>query len=172
MNVKSSVILIGMPGAGKSTVGVLLAKYMAKAFVDTDILIQEALGETLQSYLDREGYLALREKEEEILAKACFDHHVIATGGSAVYSETGMSALTQVGVVVYLSISHSTVKQRVSNQSTRGIASQPGSSLDDIYQERLSLYNKYAQITVVADGLTPDLVAQEVMEKIKSIRAE
>lgn len=166
---KSSVILIGMPGAGKSTVGVLLAKYLAKAFVDTDILIQEALGETLQSYLDREGYIALRQREEEMLVKACFDHHVIATGGSAVYSEAGMSALTQVGVVVYLSISLDTVKQRVCNQATRGIASRAGSTLEDIYQERQSLYEKYAQVTVVADGLTPELVAQEIMVKVQSI---
>lgn len=151
---RSNVVLIGMPGAGKSTAGVLLAKNLAKAFVDTDIVLQEHLGTTLQDFLDSEGYLALREQEEVVLLKHRFEDSIIATGGSVVYGDKGMQALKDHGVIVYLSITYETLLKRVHNQGERGIACPPGTSLKDVYLERENLYKKYADIVVELDNLT------------------
>lgn len=160
---KNSIVLIGMPGAGKSTVGVLLAKQMAKSFVDTDILIQERLGESLQSYLDKNGYLALRRIEEEVLLDSEFCHHIISTGGSAVYSGSGMQSLQNIGVIVYLDISLATMQSRVVNKDSRGIACKPGVTLEEVFGERLPLYENYAEITVNCGNLSPEEIVLAII---------
>ncbi len=160
-----SIILIGMPGAGKSTIGVLLAKEMAKAFVDTDILLQEQLGSSLQAFLDAYGYLALRKREEQILLNNNFDHHIVATGGSVVYSDLGMKALAKHGLILYLKISEETLLKRVDNHDTRGIASAPSTTLRQVYQERLPLYKYYAQWVVECDEKTPAAIVKEIFVK-------
>lgn len=150
----NNIVLIGMPGAGKSTLGVLLAKHLAKSFVDTDILLQEALGETLQSYLDSQGYLKLREQEELMLLSSEFSDAVVATGGSVVYSDAGMQKLKSNAKLVYLSITYQTLLDRVHNQSERGIACPEGTTLQQIFDEREELYRKYADTVVVLDGVS------------------
>ncbi|TVZ41412.1 shikimate kinase [Alteromonadaceae bacterium 2753L.S.0a.02] len=168
MNEKS-VILIGMPGAGKSTTGVLLAKRLAKGFIDTDLLIQQRVDMTLQDYLDRNGYIALRRLEEEVLLSEGLENAIVATGGSVVYSEAAMNRLAGLGPRVWLKIALSSMKERITNQATRGLASQPGATLDTIFAERSSLYERYADITVAADSGSAEKVVQDIVEHLIQI---
>lgn len=158
----NSISLIGMPGAGKSTLGVILAKNLAKDFVDTDVLIQNRIGETLQSFIDTQGYLALREIEEAVLKNLQIDNTVIATGGSAVYSDAGIRQLKKLGKIIYLKLPFERIEKRVNNFSTRGLACPPNQNLSSIYQERSPLYEKAADKIIDAD--TDDI--ELVMERI------
>lgn len=153
---KKNLVLIGMPGAGKSTVGVLLAKHLAFGFLDTDLLIQERFGCPLQQILDRDGCSALLAAEEKTLLSLAVSRKIIATGGSAVYSEKAMAHLQQLGIVAYLSVTLPTIRNRVQNAATRGIVRRAGQDLDAIFFERLSLYQRYAAVTVDAESGTPD----------------
>ncbi len=164
----SCIILIGMPGAGKSTLGVMLAKLLAKDFVDTDVLIQSRSGQTLQNIIDHQGYLTLRILEEQVLLDLQVKNTVIATGGSAVYSHTGMSHLKKMGVVVYLKVSFEKIQQRVTNFSTRGLASAPGQNLEGIFKERTSLYEDAADVIIDANTGSPD----DVLLRLQSAIAE
>ena len=121
----SNIVLIGMPGSGKSTVGVILAKMASLDFVDTDILIQRAAGKSLQEIVDADGYLVLRRIEEEVLLKLDCRDHVIATGGSAVYSPAAISHLKKDGVIVFLDVDIETLQSRIRNYETRGLAKRP-----------------------------------------------
>jgi shikimate kinase len=132
----SNIVLIGMPGSGKSTVGVLLAKQTGKAFVDTDLLIQSRTGGTLQDIVNRDGYLELRRIEEQVLLGLDLSDHVIATGGSAVYSEAAMGHLQAGGTVVFLRVSLATLRQRVGDYETRGLAKRPDQTIEDLFAER------------------------------------
>lgn len=156
------ISLVGMPGAGKSTLGVLLAKEMAKDFVDTDVLIQVRANQSLQAIIDNTGYLALRELEEAALLDLSLDNHVIATGGSAVYSTAGMRHLGKLGPVVYLKVSLDELKRRVKNLPKRGIAARAGQTLDDLYKERCPLYENAADIIVECEGKTPEQLVSEI----------
>lgn len=155
------VSLTGMPGAGKSTVGVLLAKHLGKDFVDTDLLIQHQSGKTLQAIVDSEGYLALLEIEQSILQQLQVDNCVIATGGSVVYSESSMNHLKRLGPVVYLKVPFATVEQRVDDEASRGLARKPGQGLEALYRERTPLYERYADFTVDA-GVPPGEVVRAI----------
>lgn len=145
---KDNIILIGMPGAGKSTVGVQLAKHLAYEFVDTDLLIQTQEGKPLQDILDQQGCKTLRQIEADILCQLALTKTVIATGGSAVYSDNAMNHLKSLGVVVYLQISSDTVLKRINNEGTRGIARTQGQTLLDVFNERVPLYEQYADIVI------------------------
>jgi shikimate kinase len=159
-------VLIGMPGSGKSTVGVILAKKVMKDFVDTDILIQKSQSRPLQEIVDSEGYLALREIEEQVLLTLAVDNHVISTGGSAVYGERAMAHLKSKGVVVFLDVTLETLEARVPDFSTRGLAKRPDQSFAELFVERNALYRKYADLTVKCDGLTPEQVCAAIMAGI------
>ena len=140
-----NVILIGMPGSGKSTLGVLLAKKLAKRFVDTDIEIQQFTGEPLQQTLETQGYKALRDIEAQVLSNLNFENSVVATGGSAVYSKEAMNHLRQQnGWVVFLNVGVEQLEARIKDFSTRGIAGAPGQSIRDLYSERYPLYQEFA----------------------------
>ncbi len=160
----SNIVLIGMPGAGKSTLGVLLAKELAKGFVDTDLLIQEQAGKTLQDILDGQGYMALRKMEETVLCSMQVSNSVIATGGSAVYSENAMSRLKQGGPCFYLRLPLTSVQRRVHNLDSRGIAAADGQSLADVYAERQPLYEHYADLTIECDNKS----IEEVLGELKA----
>ncbi|MGM0449476.1 MAG: shikimate kinase [Pseudomonadota bacterium] len=161
---KTNIALIGMPGSGKSTVGVLLAKASGRDFVDTDLLIQSRAGATLQTIVDENGYEALREVEEQVLLSLALSNHVIATGGSVVYSEAGMAHLRTSSVVVFLDVSLATVRERIGNYSLRGISKRPDQTIEDLYEERLDLYRHYADITVDCDHRSMEAVCQAVIE--------
>ena len=148
MGKKTNVVLIGMPGAGKSTVGVLLARRLGKGFIDTDLLIQAHAGETLQTIVDHQGHTALRELEAQVLSGLRCHDQVIATGGSAVYSAEAMAALASDGVIVHLQVPMAVILERVTDFDTRGIARAANQTLADLYNEREQLYQRYADISV------------------------
>lgn len=156
VNNMKNIVLIGMPGAGKSTVGVLLAKSMLMNFCDTDLVIQNTTGKSLCDIICRYGIESFIELEEDIICKSDFNNSVIATGGSAVYGEKAMKALGEKGKIVYLKVSPRELNRRVNNIHTRGIAMKEGTTLDELYKERAPLYEKYADITVECDGITPE----------------
>ena len=137
-----------MPGAGKSTIGVVLAKTAALEFVDTDLLIQKQTGRKLQEIIDKDGIDAFLKTEGEVIASISVKNSVIATGGSAVFSESAMNNLSRDGVIVYLDVPLDEIKRRIDNITTRGIAMKSGETLETVYNERLPLYKKYADIIV------------------------
>lgn len=142
-----NIILIGMPASGKSTLGVMLAKLLGYDFLDTDLLIQKKAGRHLQDILDSDGIAAFKQLEEEALLSIDCRRTVIATGGSAVYSARGMKHLSSLGKTVYLYIPYSLVKVRLKNLAERGVVMEKGSSLRELFSERESLYERYADIT-------------------------
>ena len=145
---KSNLLLIGMPGCGKSTLGRQVARLLGLQFLDTDELIEQRYGHSLQHLVNRHGYRYLRRIEADVLSSLDLQNHVISTGGSAVYSDAAMRHLTASSRIIYLSISLPTLMQRVDNSASRGLAKLPGVSLQAIYRERLPLYQRYAEITV------------------------
>ena len=159
-----NIVLIGMPGAGKSTVGVVLAKSLGMQFIDTDILIQERTGRMLQQILDEDGPDAFKRIEEETILSLHSRRAVIATGGSVVCSEAAMAHLKSEGVVVYLEIAYEEMEARLKNITTRGILLLPGQSLREMYDERVPLYEKYADITVACSGEDLESVVGNVIE--------
>lgn len=165
----TSIILIGMPGAGKSTLGIMLAKALAKDFVDTDVLIQIQEGRTLQEIVDADGYLKLRAIEEQVLLAAHYPNHVIATGGSAVYSEKAMHHLKHFGPIVFLDVPLSELNARIKDFGSRGLARKPGQSLAELYDERRALYQAHASITINCSGKNPeDILAQIIYEEAEA----
>lgn len=151
-----NIVLIGMPGAGKSTIGVLLAKSMLMDFVDTDLLIQKKCAESLCGIIAAKGIEEFLKIENDVICENNFENCVIATGGSAVYGEEAMAKLRADGVAVYLKLSPEELVRRIDNIHTRGIAMKEGTSIADLYAERAPLYEKYADITVDCEGLTPE----------------
>lgn len=151
-----NIVLIGMPGAGKSTVGVLLAKSMLMDFCDTDLLIQKSTGESLSDTIKKRGIDAFIKLEDEIIYKNDFKNSVIATGGSAVYGERAMNKLKESGRIVYLKVSPEELNRRVNNIHTRGIAMKEGTTLAELYGQRAPLYEKYADVIIECDGRTPE----------------
>ncbi|SET11496.1 shikimate kinase [Marinobacter segnicrescens] len=161
-----NLVFIGMPGSGKSTVGVLVAKRLGMGFVDTDLLIQQESGRTLQEIVDQDGYQALRKIEEQVLLKLTVDNHVISTGGSAVYSDAAMKHLKVNGTVVFLDIPLDVVVERIGDYSLRGISRRPDQSLSELFEERFALYTRYADVTVNGAGLTHDEVCEAVLSAV------
>lgn len=162
----TNIVLIGMPGAGKSTVGVILAKAKRKKFVDTDLLIQEETGRHLQEILDTDGPAAFRKIEEETVLSHSFRNTVIATGGSVVLGERAMEHLRRGGAVVYLEVPFPEIEKRLSNITTRGIVLEKGQSLRTIYDQRVPLYEKYADITVNCSGHDFERVVAKILERV------
>ena len=163
---KSNIILTGMPGSGKSTIGVILAKLTGRDFIDTDILIQTAEGRTLQDIVDKDGHMALRRIEEDILLDITCRRHVIATGGSAVYSRRAMEHLVSDGVIVFLDADIDTLESRVKDFTRRGLAKRPDQSFADLFAERVPLYRKYAEITVTCAGQSHDEVCARIIDRL------
>ena len=144
----SNIILIGMPGSGKSTVGVLLAKALGYLFEDVDLLISRRAGKPLQRILDEDGMAYFLRLEEEVGSTLEADHTVIATGGSMVLSEKAMAHLKTMGEVVFISVPFAEIERRVTNIKTRGIVFHPNETLADVYRERLPLYERFADRTL------------------------
>ena len=145
---KSNIILIGMPGVGKSTVGVVLAKILGYHFVDTDLVIQEKEGRLLKDIIEQEGNESFIKIEEKINTELEAEHSVIAPGGSVVYGDKAMRHFKEIGTVVYLKASYEVINTRLSNLKGRGVVLKEGQTLKNLYDERCVLYEKYADITV------------------------
>lgn len=160
-----NLVLIGMPGCGKSTIGVLLAKSMLCEFVDTDLIIQNKHKKSLCEIISEDGLENFKETENEVLSEINCENCVIATGGSAVYCDEGMKNLKKNGKIVYLKLSPEEIKKRIKNIRTRGIAMKEGTTIEELYLERAPLYEKYADYIVECENLT----AEECVEKIIDI---
>lgn len=160
----SNIILIGMPGAGKSTCGVLAAKLLLKNFFDTDLLIQNLEGKSLQAVIDEKGTEYFQSAEENAILSLDINGTVIATGGSVIYSERAMEHLKSLGKIIYLHLDYETMKRRIRNVSTRGLVLRNGSTLKDMYNERLPLYEKYAEKIIICDGNTVEETAEKIVE--------
>ena len=152
-----------MPGCGKSTCGVLLSKLVCKAFVDTDLIIQQSEGRLLQQIINESGTDYFAETEEKIISSLKLKNSVIATGGSVVCYENAMKNLAENAVIVYLKISYDGMMKRITNLSTRGILLRDGESMRDMFKHRQALYEKYAQITVDCE----EEAVEKNVEKIK-----
>ncbi len=156
-----SIALIGMPGAGKSTIGILLAQQLNMSFIDTDTVIETNQGQPLQQIINEHGYLALRQIEEQILLKIDCYNVVIATGGSAVYSKFSMQRLKSYCHIIYLDVALKELKNRIKNYNDRGITRSPGQSLESLFNERSNLYLKYADYHINCNhNNTDDVLAQ------------
>ena len=159
-----NIILVGMPSSGKSTVGVVLAKTMNKGFVDTDILIQQREGCTLQDIINEKGNDYFHQVEEQVLLDFHGKNYVVATGGSAIYFDRAMDHFKETGKIVYLKVSLDTVLTRLNNIKTRGVTLAKGQTLEDLYNLRIPLYEKHADIVIDADGMTVEEVVESIME--------
>lgn len=164
MKNEKNIVLIGMPGSGKSTVGVILAKTLGMGFVDGDLLICRREDCTLQEILDERGLAAFLQVEEDTMLEANYKGTVIATGGSVPLSEKAMAHLRENGVFVYIDVPLRELKRRIRNISTRGIAFAPGQTLSDIYEQRTPIYRRWADITVHLDP--KNNVTERVVEQI------
>ena len=162
-----NVILIGMPGSGKSTVGVVLAKLLGLHFCDTDLVLQQHCGKKLQEIIRTKGDAAFFRHEEEVLAALDVQNTVIATGGSAVYSDRAMQHLKAGGKYVYLKVAADEIERRLANFSDRGVVIADGMTLADLYAARKPLYEKYADITVSAEGGTVWDTARRIAEALR-----
>ena len=163
---RKNIILIGMPGAGKSTIGVVLAKRLGFRFVDSDLVIQDKYGKLLHELIDEFGVDGFWEIENRVNAELDVQKSVIATGGSAVYGREAMEHFRKTGIVVYLKLPYEELAERLGDLYLRGVTLLPGQTLEDLYKERTPLYEKYAHITINCQGkMIRELVA-EVAEKL------
>lgn len=163
---KNNIILIGMPGAGKSTVGVILAKRLGFHFTDTDLLIQWRERLRLQQIIDSKGLDYFRHVEEQVLCNLQLEYNVIATGGSVIYYQRGLTALGQTGHLIYLEVPLDALSQRIANMGERGLVMSKGQSFEQLYQERTPLYEQHADITINCNNRSAEQVAEMLEETV------
>jgi shikimate kinase len=163
---KSNLILIGMPGAGKSTVGVILAKRLGFNFIDSDLLIQSGEKKRLQQVIDSEGIARFRQIEERVLLELHCSRTVIATGGSAIYSRQGMRALQQTGLLIYQQVNLERLQQRIADMGQRGLVMAAGQNFEQLYRERTPLYEKHSELTIPCSELSAEEVAARIETEV------
>lgn len=161
-----NIILIGMPGAGKSTVGVILAKIKGYEFIDSDLLIQKREQKLLKDIISEQGVEGFIRIENEVNSNIVTDKSVIATGGSVVYGKEAMEHLKNIGKVVYLKLSFDTINSRLSNIKGRGVVLKSGQNLHDLYIERIPLYEKYADLIIESDLLNIEETVSKIAEML------
>ena len=162
-----NMILIGMPGCGKSTVGVVLAKALGMDFIDSDPVIQKKTGVKLSQLIDEHGDEGFRAIENRINAELEADNSIIATGGSVIYGEDAMRHLKEIGTIIYLKLSCEAIEDRLGDLHARGVTIQPGWTLQDLYNERVPMYEKWADITVDCEQLRLREVVGYIRERVE-----
>lgn len=163
---KNNIILIGMPGCGKSTVGVVLAKRLGYNFLDSDLLIQAQTGKLLHEIIEEKGIEGFLDIENRVNSEINVNRTVIATGGSTVYGSEAMEHLSKTGTVIFLSLSLSSLSRRLGDLNKRGVTIKKGQTLKDLYLERLPLYEKYADLTIDCSRKSVRLITEEIMKNI------
>lgn len=163
---KDNIVLIGMPGVGKSTVGVILAKMIGYQFTDADLLIQKQEGKLLHEIIAEKGTDGFIEIEERVNASIEASHTIIATGGSVVYGKKAMEHLSRIGTVVYLKVPYDTLEKRLEDINGRGVVLKEGQTLRTLYDERTPLYEKYADIEISEDGLNVEQTVEKLLERL------
>lgn len=169
MRRNENIVLIGMPGAGKSTVGVVLAKHMGRRFLDSDLVIQEKTGKLLHEIISEKGLEGFLAVENEINSGLEKNGSVIATGGSVIYGQQAMDHLRQTGTVVYLKLSFEEIRSRLGDLKKRGVALKEGQTLRDLYEERIPLYEKYADFILECDRKSIRTIVEELAEALEQI---
>lgn len=167
MNKKNNIVLIGMPGVGKSTVGVILAKVLGFQFLDADLLIQEQEGKLLREIIAEEGTDGFIQVENRVNASIQCSRTIIATGGSVVYGQEAMEHLKEIGTIVYLEVPFSILEKRLSDIKGRGVVLKNGQTLHDLYMERTPLYEKYADVCVSEEGLNVEQTVELLVNKLQ-----
>lgn len=163
---ENNIILIGMPGAGKSTIGAVLARRLGYGFIDSDAVIEERCGKKLHEILSANGETGFLEIENRINAAMNVKNQVIATGGSAVYGKEAMEHFSRIGDIVYLKLSFKEVAARLGDLKQRGVAFKAGQTLEDIYAKREPLYEKYAGVTIDCEGKSIRKIVSEIVKNI------
>ena len=159
-----NIALIGMPTCGKSTIGVVAAKLLGLDFVDTDILIQNRYGAKLSKLIEENGIAGFLKMESSVIEEVDLENTVIATGGSAVYSDAAMKNLKKISKVIYLKVPFNEIEKRMTNLKERGVVIEDGKTLKDLYDERKSLYEKYADLTINEENKTLDETVHEIVK--------
>lgn len=163
----NNIVLIGMPGAGKSTVGVVLAKRLGYHFMDSDLLIQEREGRLLHEIIEQEGDEGFLAIENDVNRSLQLERTVIATGGSAVYGKEAMEHLGKIGTIVYLKISYEELQRRLGNLKDRGVVLREGQDLRGLYDERTPLYERYADMVIDQDGRTIEETSRMITDRFR-----
>lgn len=163
---RSNIVLIGMPGVGKSTVGVILAKMLGYQFIDADLLIQRQEGRLLREIIERDGVDGFIEVENRVNASIEAEHAVIATGGSVVYGADAMRHLKRIGMLLYLYVPYEVLEKRLADIHGRGVVLREGQTLWDLFLERTPLYEKYADLRVSEEGLSIEGTVEQMIRKL------
>ena len=166
-----NIVLIGMPGVGKSTAGVVLAKVLGYEFIDADLVIQQQEGKLLREIIADVGTDGFIEVENRVNSQINVEKSVIATGGSVVYGKEAMQHLKQIGTVVYLKVSYDILEKRLHDIKGRGVVLKDGQDLRGLYEERVPLYEKYADITVCEDNLNVEQTIEKITEQLNKLEA-
>lgn len=167
MEQKTNIVLIGMPGVGKSTIGVILAKVLGYSFLDADLLIQQQEGKLLREIIEEKGTDGFIEVEKRVNASIRADRAIIATGGSVVYGKEAMEHLKEIGRVVYLKVSYAILEKRLADIKGRGVVLKEGQTLETLFEERSKLYEQYADIEVSEEGLDVEQTVEKLVEALE-----
>ncbi len=166
---RKNIILIGMPGSGKSTLGVVLAKKMGYSFIDSDIVIQDTYGCTLEELIDKHGDAGFIKIENDINCSISPEHTIIATGGSAVYGKEAMEHFKEIGTVIYLKVSEKELESRLGSLKERGVVSNGKTTIEEIFEDRKRLYEKYADIVITQEGMDIRTIVEDMYSRIKCL---
>ncbi len=162
-----NIVLIGMPGAGKSTIGIILAKVLGYNFLDSDLLIQEQEKCLLRDIIEKHGLDGFIAVENQVNRDIRTTNTVIATGGSIIYGTEAINHLRDIGIVVYIKLSLETIDNRLGNIKQRGVVFKEGQTLKSLYEERCPLYEKYAHIIIDGEGLNTEELMEKIAEEVR-----